>query len=234
MPKLPTPQHPPPPKPQNDLSAAPPPVPGAEKATTTTNTINITLKSNRNPSMTYTLPSTPPSTTIASLKEQLHTYLGGSSVTSIEKIKILLNKKPVPPSKTTVAELVDTDTKDLELGVMVMGGAPDPPPQQSTAVKSRVPEAGGPESENAATEAETGVNPGDVAATPMEGVQATTAETGSEPVQPGEVSGTDVLQSQEFWNDLEGFLAQRTKSEEEAKKLRGMFEAAWRSNTSAP
>lgn len=184
--------------------------------------------------MTYTLPSTPPSTTIASIKQQVHTYLGGSSITSLEKIKILLNKKPVPPSKQTVAEIADTDTKDLELGVMVMGGAPDPPPQQTTAVKSQVPEAAGPESENAATEAETGVNPGDVAATPMEGVQATTGQVGADPVQPGEVSGSDVLQSQEFWSDLEGFLGQRIKSEEEAKKLRGIFESAWRSNSSAP
>lgn len=235
LPKLPTPQHPPPPKPSDDLSAAPPPAPGAEKATTTTNTINITLKSNKNPLMTYSLPSTPPSTTIVSLKEQVHNYLGGPSVVaSIDKIKILLNKKPVPPSKQTVADIVDTDTKDVELGVMVMGGAPDPPPQESTAVQPSAPEAAGPESENAAAEAETGVNPGDVTATPMEGIQPTHSQPESDPVQPGEVSGSDVLQSQDFWNDLEGFLAQRIRDQDEATRLRGVFESAWRSTSAAP
>lgn len=235
LPKLPTPQHPAPPKPSNDISTAPPPPPGAEKATTTTNTINITLKSNRNPAMTYSLPSTPPSTTIAALKQQVHTYLGGpSTVTSADKIKILHNKKPVPSSKQTVADIVDTDTKDLELGVMVMGGAPDPPPQESTAVKLRVPEAAGPGSENAAAEVETGVNPGEVTSTPMEDVHPTASHSESNPVQPGEVSGDDVLQSQEFWTDLEGFLAQRIRNQEEAARLRGVFESAWRSSSAAP
>lgn len=165
----------------------------------------------------------------------MHTYLGGpSTITSVDKIKILHNKKPVPPSKQTVADIVDTDTKDLELGVMVMGGAPDPAPQESTAVKLRVPEAAGPGSENAAAEVETGVNPGEVASTPMEGVQPTTSHSESNPVQPGETSGGDVLQSREFWSDLEGFLAQRIRNQDEATRLRGIFESAWRSNSAAP
>lgn len=185
--------------------------------------------------MTYVLPSTPPSTTVAALKQQIHTYLGGSStVTSVDKIKILHNKKPVPPSKQTVADIVDTDTKDLELGVMVMGGAPDPPPQETAATKSKVAEAAGPGSENAAAEAETGVNPGEITSTPMEGVQPTTSHPESNPVQPGEVSGNDVLQSQEFWSDLEGFLAQRIRDQDEATRLRGVFESAWRSSSAAP
>lgn len=186
--------------------------------------------------MTYSLTSTPPSTTIASLKQQLHTYLGGpSTVTSIDKIKILHNKKPIPASKQTIADIVDTDTKDLELGVMVMGGAPDPPPQDLTsATRLRSPEAAGPDSENAAAEAETGINPADVTATPMEGIQQTTSHPESNPVQPGDVSGVDVLQTQEFWSDLEGFLAQRIRSQEEATRLRGVFERAWQSGSAVP
>lgn len=194
--------------------------------------------------MALSLPSTPPSTTIASLKQQIQTHLGGSTVvSSTDKIKILHNKKPIPASKQTIGEVVGTDTaKDLELGVMVMGGAPDPPAQDmsTTAVKERVPEAAGPGSENAAVEAETGVNPAEEASTStaMEGVVPTSekprSESQSQPVQPGETSGEALLESTEFWDDLEGFLAQRLRSQEDATRLKGVFEKAWRSGTSAP
>ena len=239
LPKLPHPQHPSPPKASsNDGPSSQPAVaPGAEPSSTTTNTINITLNSSRNPTMTYLLPSAPPTTTIASIKQQVHDYLGGSAaVSSVDKIKILHNKKPIPASKATVADVVDdANAKDLELGVMVMGGAPDPPAQTTTAVKTRPPEPAGPGSENAAIEAVTGMNPADTGTeTKMEGVQTTTGNMKSEPVQPDENSGADVLQTQEFWTDLEGFLAQRTRSLEEAAKLRQTFERAWRSNTAAP
>ncbi|KAJ9661622.1 hypothetical protein H2198_001798 [Neophaeococcomyces mojaviensis] len=238
LPKLPHPHHPLPPKSvANDLSASHPAVaPGAEPAAATTNTINITLKSLRNPTMTYILSSTPPTTTIASIKQQVYDYLGGSAVVpSVDKIKILHNKKPVPASKATVADVVDdASNKELELGVMVIGGAPDPP-SQTTAVKARPPEPAGPGSENAIVEAETGVNPADTASeTMMEGVQTTGGKSESEPVQPGEESGMDVLRTTEFWNDLEGFLAQRIRSQADAARLREMFERAWTSNSAAP
>ncbi|KAK5086160.1 hypothetical protein LTR70_008485 [Exophiala xenobiotica] len=242
LPKLPHPQHPLPPKPNDDLTATPAPAPGAEPATSTTDTINITLKSSRNPAMTLDLPSTAPSTTISSLKQQVHAHLGGPSVVaSIDKIKLLLNKKPVPSSKQTVADIVDANTKDLELGIMVMGGAPDPPPQNTaaTAIKAREPEAAGPGSENAAVEAQTGVNPAEDARaeTGVAGSMPPTksrTESESQPVQPGEDSGDAVLQSDEFWKDLEGFLAQRIRSQDDAIRLRGVFESAWTSSSAVP
>jgi len=192
--------------------------------------------------MTLNLPSTAPSTPISSLKQQVHAHLGGPSVvTSIDKIKLLLNKKPVPSSKQTVADIVDANTKDLELGIMVMGGAPDPPPQDTatTAIKAREPEAAGPGSENAAVEAETGVNPAEDARAET-GVAGSTpptksrTESESQPVQPGEDSGDAVLQSEEFWKDLEGFLAQRIRSQDDAIRLRGVFESAWWSSSAVP
>ena len=210
--------------------------PGAEPAASTTNTINITLKSNRNPVMTMTLSSTAPTTTITSIKEQLHNYLGGPAVVSgVDKIKILHNKKPIPSTKQTVADLVDTTTKDLELGVMVMGGAPDPPPQDVTSVKLKSPEPAGPDSENAAVEAETGVNPAHQVkeVDNMQGVEMTPAVT-SQPVQPQADSGSSLLHDSEFWNDLEGFLAQRLRSQEEATKLKSLFERSWRSSIDKP
>jgi hypothetical protein len=45
---------------------------------------------------------------------------------SVEKIKILYNKKLVPASKKTIVDAVnDGARKEIEFGVMVMGGAPD-------------------------------------------------------------------------------------------------------------
>lgn len=222
LPKLSHPQYPLPPKPQDDLTKATAPAPGAERATSTTNAINIVLKSTRNPTMTLSLPSTAPSTTIARLKQQIHDYLGGPTVvSSVDKIKVLHNKKPVPASKQTVADLVDTTTKDLELGVMVMGGAPDPPAQKATAV-----------------EAGAGLNPADDTnrADGMEGIQTATAagKLESPPVQPDTASGAAVLHSKEFWDDLEGFLAQRIRSQEDAARLKSVFEKAWRSSAAAP
>lgn len=179
-----------------------------------------------------------------SLKEQIQTYLGGSAVVaSIDKIKILHNKKPIPASKQTIGEATGTDVgKDLELGVMVMGGAPDPPPQENTttAITERAPEAAGPGSENAAVEAETGMNPADVTSTSMamEGVIPTSekprTESQSQPVQPGETSGEALLETAEFWTDLEGFLAQRLRSQEDATRLKGVFKRAWSSGKAAP
>ena len=135
----------------------------------------------------------------------------------------------------------DTNTKELELGVMVMGGAPDPPPQDlgATATKVRSPEPAGPGSENAAVEAVTGHNPAeDAGVSAMEGVQETPSNVDTNPqsetVQPGEESGAAILQSSEFWSDLEGFLSQRIRSQEEAVRLRGIFEKAWRSNNATP
>lgn len=153
---------------------------------------------------------------------------------------MLLNKKPVPASKQTVADIVDASTKDLELGIMVMGGAPDPPQQDArpTAVKARGSEAAGPGSENAAVEAETGANPAEEAREANVGMtgsaQPAEQQTESQPVQPGEYSGDAVLQSAEFWTDLEGFLAQRIRSQEDATRLRGVFESAWRSTSAVP
>lgn len=179
--------------------------------------------------MTLTLPSVEPSaTTIQSLKEQVQAHLGGPSVVQVDKIKLLQNKKPIPPSKRVLTDAVDD--KDLrghvELGVMVMGGAPDPKPQVMAPLAAAAAAA-------TTTGASAGVENKD---TPMEGVESTTtAQAKSEaPVQPGEASGESVLQTSEFWDDLQGFLEQRIRSQSDAVRLRGVFESAWRSHGSGP
>ncbi|KAK7888412.1 hypothetical protein LTR67_008758 [Exophiala xenobiotica] len=219
LPKLSCPPHPQPPK-TKPVSA---PAPGSESAKST---VSLTLKSARNPTMTLTLPQMDPSsTTVQSLKEQVQSHLGGSGVVQIDKIKLLLNKKPIPPSKKTVAEALDEKEAkgDIELGVMVMGGAPDPPPQVQVPPADM---AGAPEREKAAVEAES-------RPTPMEGVETVQAESRA-PVQPGQTSGEIVLQTDEFWNDLQGFLEQRIRDQGEAVRLRGVFERAWKSEVSRP
>ena len=136
---------------------------------------------------------------------QLH--LGGSSIVNIEKIKILYNKKPIPPSKKTLSDALDgVDAgKQLDLAVMVMGGAPDPPLEPPTTAPA------------AAAESDE-----------MEDLQTQTQISG-EAVQPGEVSEKPVLEQAGFWDDLQGFLGQRIKDQGEAERLRGLFERAWRS-----
>lgn len=107
---------------------------------------------------------------------------------------------------------------------MVMGGAPDPVPQAHAPPILDPQMATTPGSEKAPLQAE---------ATAMEGVEKTTAAA-SEPVQPGEPRGVAVLETGEFWDDLQGFLEQRLRSSEEAEKVRGVFERAWRSADSKP
>lgn len=172
--------------------------------------------------MTLTLTSLNPlTTTVQSLKESVQAHLGGPSVVGIDKIKILLNKKPIPPSKKTVAEALEggsSGTTDVEFGVMVMGGAPDPPPQVIAPVVATP------------VTLDSSLDPKPAQSSEMEGVESTP----SDPVQPGKASGSAVLESPEFWDDLQGFLQQRLRDQAEAERVRGIFERAFKSASSAP
>jgi ubiquitin-like protein 4 len=44
-------------------------------------------------------------------------------------------------------------------------------------------------------------------------------------------SSSDVLRSETFWRDLQGFLEQKTKDPTEASKLTGLFKKAWEAST---
>ncbi len=176
--------------------------------------------------------------TIQALKEQVQSYLGGPAVVHLEKIKLLLNKKPVPPSKKTVADALDKQQGgDVEFGVMVMGGAPDPPPQVQETRQPREAEmmAAAPGSEKAAFEAaeEKTKTKDSSSSSAMEGVESTTEQPQQQ--QPGEAArGQAALETTAFWDDLQGFLEQRIRDEAEAVRLRGVFERAWRSSNSNP
>ncbi|RJE27447.1 hypothetical protein PHISCL_00181 [Aspergillus sclerotialis] len=92
--------------------------------------INIHLKSARNPSLDFTVSNAPISTTsVEDMKEAVREKVVDSSggKITVEKIKILYKRKPVT-GKTVAEMLVDepemlTGGKEVELGVMIIGGA---------------------------------------------------------------------------------------------------------------
>jgi len=82
-------------------------------------TVNLTLKSSRNPVMSLSLPGTDLGTSVLQLKEKVAEEL---KVEGTEKIRVLYKKKPAGDIKT-IKELVGEEdiAGELELSVMVMG-----------------------------------------------------------------------------------------------------------------
>lgn len=187
--------------------------PGAEPAAGG-ESFTVVLKSGKNPKLELTMTDLTTSTTIQSLKDSVQTRLGGSSVLSTDKVKILLNKKPIPTSKATIGEAIAGSEigNELEMGVMVMGGAPDPPTQAEEIPKPATPVP--PPSTHTSTPAE-----------PMEGVEKTPDETSK---------ANEVLSTSHFWTDLENFLVEKLSHGDSAKRVRTIFENAYQSSEAAP
>jgi hypothetical protein len=171
--------------------------PGSSKS------ITIHLKSARNPVLQLTLDQTPLSTTnVDDLKRAVHERVVADAQTGakipLDKIKILYKRKPVT-GKTIAEILVDepdvlTGGKEVEFGVMIMGGA--------TVVDAEAP-----------TQAKDKENE---------------PPAGSAKTRPTiSLNGEEVLKTEAFWNDLQGFLTQRIKDEKEAARLRQLFHVAW-------
>ena len=145
--------------------------------------ITANLKSLR-PASTLTIPSLEPATSIHSLKTQFAEKSGTGA--TVDKIKILFNKKPVADSKT-LAECAD-GSGEVDFSVMVVGGTPGGITPGGT--------LGGGEKKD-----------------PMESA-------------PSKVLSIDVLQSEEFWTDLKGWLGMRLKDEGESERVVGIFREA--------
>lgn len=187
--------------------------PGSEPSVT------VIARSPRNPPLEITLKSQSTTTTsVLDIKQVIASQTG----IALPKIKLLFNKKPVADTKTIRDILVGGEVPkggEVEFGVMVLGGAASlpasPPPAQT-------PPASTPEPTTAA------------AATSQEQEQGRGGGE-EEPPQakapvmaaPGQVSGEEVLTSQEFWGDLEGFLQQRVRDEAVAKRAAALFRDAW-------
>lgn len=171
--------------------------------------VNVQLKSARNPVLEFSIANAPLSTTtVHDLREAVRErVVAGDGSTNepvpADKIKILYKKKPVGGSaeKTLAEILVDAEPealsggKTVEFGVMIMGGASVKP-----------------------------------AAAPM---TAAAAKTGPSPPKAGhELSGLEALATDAFWTDLEGFLEQRLKDLPAALRLVGVFKRAWEAESS--
>ncbi|PLB52180.1 hypothetical protein P170DRAFT_377752 [Aspergillus steynii IBT 23096] len=162
--------------------------PGSSKS------INVHLKSARNPALEFTVSNAPISTTsVSDLKDAVRERVvdAQNDKVALDKIKILYKRKPV--TGKTIAELLDDEPellaggKTVEFGVMIMGGA--------KAVE--------------------------------EGEKGAAAGSSSSPKAAIGPSGEVLLETEAFWNDLEGYLEQRLKDVEEAQKLTTLFKGAW-------
>lgn len=171
--------------------------PGSSKS------INLRIKSARNPALEFTIPNAPLSTTtVQDLRDAVRGRVAGAqgNPVPLDKIKVLYHRKPVSGTGKTIAEvLVDEPEmlaggKEVEFGVMIIGGA--------KAVEAA-------ESES------------------HEGEQARDESPPKAAVGP---SGAELLKTEAFWDDLQGYLQQRLKDQEEAGRLRGLFKDAWQSS----
>ncbi|KAJ4859095.1 get5 carboxyl domain-containing protein [Trichoderma breve] len=113
LPRMPTPMS----KPSSRLP------PGSERS------IDITLKSLRNPPLDITLPATPLSTSILDVKAAVN----AQTRIPVEKMKLLLNKRPVADTKVLKELLAKESDRTIDFSVMVIGGAAAIPPAEEKA-----------------------------------------------------------------------------------------------------
>ncbi|KAK5741228.1 hypothetical protein LTR17_004168 [Elasticomyces elasticus] len=152
--------------------------------------------------------------TLTSTVHDVKTAYAGKSGVQQDKIKLLLNKKPAGDLKT-LGEL-GVDGESVDFSVMIMGGAT---PATTPAVEKSeptmpVPAVGGGEDKMEI----------DSQAPGSEKAQADAQEKAGDPKASGV---DDMLQSEEFWADLKGFLTQRLRDEGEGAKLVEVFKAAY-------
>ena len=137
----------------------------------------------------------------------------------LDKIKLLHNKKPVADSKL-LRDLVNNnngnDGKEgtLELGVMVLAGGAGFFKLKKE--KAAVAEGGGDDKKGKEEEAGEGKQERDVDMT----------DAAAAPVAQG-MSGKAVLETDQFWLDLKGYLQQRVRDEGVAGEAVELFRKTW-------
>ncbi|KAL7937471.1 cell-cycle control medial ring component domain-containing protein [Trichoderma chlorosporum] len=96
--------------------------PGQERS------ISVTLKSLRNPPLDISLAALPLSTSVLDVKAAV----SAQTRIPVDKMKLLLNKRPVADTKV-LKELLDKESdKTVDFSVMVIGGAAAIPPEEKT------------------------------------------------------------------------------------------------------
>ncbi len=79
----------------------------------------MTLKSLRNPPLDLRLASQPPTTSVLDVKHAVSRQTG----LPLDKLRLLVRKKPVADSKFLRELLAGPDERSVEFSVMVLGGA---------------------------------------------------------------------------------------------------------------
>jgi hypothetical protein len=176
--------------------------PGSSKS------ISVQLKSSRNPVLEFSVDNVPlTTTTVHDLREAVRDRVVASdgNPPAGEKIKILYKKKPIGGSaEKTLAEILSDSEPDVLAG--------------GKTVEFGVMIMGGASIKPEVTESPAGS-------------AAKVTETEPLPSNPAQgPSGSQVLQTEEFWKDLEGYLELRTKDTVEALRLAGIFKRAWQAD----
>jgi hypothetical protein len=182
-------------------------VPGSSKS------VNVQLKSARNPVLEFSIDNAPLATTsVHDLREAVRKRVvvgDGTQPPAADKIKILYRKKPIGGSaEKTISEILAASEPDalsggktVEFGIMIMGGATV---KSTPAMTTQSPEGAGAK----ITESQP------FASNPAQGP-----------------SGSEVLKTDAFWIDLEGYLELRMKDTPEALRLAGIFKRAWEADS---
>ncbi|RAK95427.1 uncharacterized protein BO80DRAFT_393999 [Aspergillus ibericus CBS 121593] len=161
--------------------------------------ITVHLKSARNPVLEFSLPNAPISTTsVQDLKDAVRDRVADAQDNKISLDKIKILYKRKPVTGKTIAEVLADEPGMLAGGKEVEFGVMIMGGAKVVVDDDAV---GGQEKEE-----------GGVSSTPKPAVGP---------------SGEEVLQTEAFWDDLQGFLEQRVKDTEEARKLRELFNGAW-------
>jgi hypothetical protein len=178
--------------------------PGAEPS------IPVHLKSLRNPPLDISLPPLPLSTSVIDLKAAVQ----AQTRIPVDKMKLLLNKRPVADSKVLKELLASDKDRSIEFSVMVIGGAaaipPPPPPAAAAAAEGDAGEK----------------NKGAGDAMDTDEGKVSTAQADEKTVEAE-------LESDAFWADLSGFLQQRLKAQAKAEELASLFRSSWQASRSS-
>ncbi|KAL8676894.1 MAG: hypothetical protein Q9186_006624 [Xanthomendoza sp. 1 TL-2023] len=188
-----------PPTTTSSSSSSPPKPTSSTSPPTTQSTTTITLRSLKPPpSLNLSLPNTPLSTSIFDLKTRVKEELQRDT---IDGIKILHQRKPCSDSKT-VGEVVGegVEKRGVEFGVLVVGGVVAKDAQEERRMDVKMGD--------------------DVVVVDDEGGKSAVGAAQG-------VSGEEVLDTDEFWDDLKGWLMQRVRDEEKVGEVWSLFKRGW-------
>ncbi|KAK1777879.1 cell-cycle control medial ring component [Copromyces sp. CBS 386.78] len=180
----------------------------------------VHIRSPRNPTLSLSLPTPQPLATTSIL--DVKTFVSQETGMPVEKLKVLYNKKPAGDVKSLKEVLAGTvpEGGEVELSLMVMGGQATFDSDEARERRERR------EAEKAAAQAQGGFEKVEVPEVDMKEAETSTSGEAAGPVAQG-LSGFAVLDTEEFWEDLKGYLQQRIRDEKAAEEVMGKFRGAW-------